>query len=65
MPGFLVVRVEQDSPAARLGLREGDLIVRIAGKDVTRMRDTGKAPDWSRAALTVYRGGRYVRLARE
>jgi len=65
MPGFSVEKVEMDSPADRLGLRQGDLIVRIDGKDATRVRDIGEAPDWSRATLTVYRGGRYVRLARK
>ena len=65
MPGFLVDEVNKESPAARIGLRKGDLIVRIAGEDVTRMRGIQRALDWRRTTLTVYRGGRYVRLPEE
>ncbi|MHC4972610.1 MAG: PDZ domain-containing protein [Planctomycetota bacterium] len=62
MPGFTVHRVEDGSPAARLGLRKGDLIVRIGGVEVAEMGRRPKAVDWSRATVTVYREGRYVRL---
>jgi len=62
MPGFRVNEVKKESPAARMGLRKGDLIVRVAGEDVTRVRGIRRALDWSRTTLTVYRGGRYVRL---
>jgi hypothetical protein len=65
MPGFRGEEAKQETPAARMGLRKGDLIVRIAGEDVMRLRGTPQALDWSRATLTVYRNGRYVRLAQE
>jgi C-terminal processing protease CtpA/Prc len=66
MPGVVVTRVRKDSPAARLGLRRGDLIVRIGGKAVTKIRDLPRAlgdkPDWTRIKVMVLREGRYVRL---
>jgi membrane-associated protease RseP (regulator of RpoE activity) len=64
MPGFSVHAVKQDGAAARLGLRKGDLIVRINGVEVAGMRGGPEAVDWGRATVTVYRKGRYVRLPR-
>jgi hypothetical protein len=61
MPGFRIHAVKKEG-AARMGLRKGDLIVRINGVDVAGLRGAPKALDWSRATVTVYRGGRYVRL---
>ncbi|HUR24294.1 MAG TPA: S1C family serine protease [Acidimicrobiales bacterium] len=37
--GLLVRGVQEDSPASRAGLREGDLIVGAGERDVTRMED--------------------------
>jgi S1-C subfamily serine protease len=37
--GLLVREVEDDSPAARAGVAEGDLIVAAAGRDVTSVDD--------------------------
>jgi serine protease Do len=37
--GLLVREVEEDSPASRAGLAEGDLIVAAAGKPVTSADD--------------------------
>ncbi|MHC4165221.1 MAG: PDZ domain-containing protein [Planctomycetota bacterium] len=62
MPGFRVHEVEKESQAARLGLRKGDLLVRINGEDVTGMRGVPAALDWGRVTVTVYRNARYVRL---
>jgi hypothetical protein len=66
MPGVLVARVRKDSPAARLGLAPGDLIVRINEVAVTRIGDLPRAlgakPDWTRIKAMVLRAGRYVRL---
>ena len=66
MPGVLVTRVRKDSPAARLGLRTGDLIVRISGVAVTKIRDLPKAigdkPDWTRIKVSVWRDRQYMRL---
>jgi len=64
MPGFSVHAVKQEGAAARLGLRKGDLIVRINGVEVAGMRGGPEAVDWGRATVTVYRNGRYVRLPR-
>jgi serine protease Do len=41
--GALVAEVEPASPAARQGLREGDLIVEAAGRPVTRPADVAEA----------------------
>ena len=64
MPGFSIHAVQQEGAAARLGLRRGDLIVRICGVEVAGMRGGPEAVDWDRATVTVYRKGRYVRLPR-
>ncbi|MHC4579701.1 MAG: PDZ domain-containing protein [Planctomycetota bacterium] len=69
MPGFRVEHVKKASPAARLGLRAGDLIVRVNGRAVVRMHDfagaLGDKPAWSRVTITVLRNGRYLRLAQQ
>ncbi|MHC4550863.1 MAG: PDZ domain-containing protein [Planctomycetota bacterium] len=69
MPGFRVLDVQKESPATRMGLRTGDLIVRINGEEVARVHDVPRAlgdkPDWSRITVTVLRNGKYVRLPKE
>jgi hypothetical protein len=64
--GFGVRRVEAGSPAARLGLRKGDLILRMNGQVATRARDfpavLGDKSDWNRITVSVWRDGHYIRL---
>ncbi len=43
--GLLVRGVQEDSPAERSGLRQGDLIVGVAGRNVTRLEDLHSALD--------------------
>ncbi|MBU8536372.1 Do family serine endopeptidase [Falsiroseomonas tokyonensis] len=59
--GALVANVEPDSPAARAGLRAGDVVVGIDGKEITSPRDLALAvaeiePN-SRATLALLRDG--------
>jgi hypothetical protein len=62
MPGFRILKVLPGTPAARLGLRKGDLLIRIDRNEVSVLRGV-RAIESTRATVTVYRGGRYVRLA--
>ncbi|MFN8926936.1 MAG: DegQ family serine endoprotease [Rhodospirillales bacterium] len=41
--GVVVLDVAQASPAARIGLRPGDVVLRLNGRDVRRVRDLGDA----------------------
>lgn len=43
--GLLVRGVQDDSPASRAGLRQGDLIVGVAGREVTKLEDLHSALD--------------------
>jgi len=58
--GLLVREVEDDSPAARAGLAEGDLIVAAGGRDVTSADDLfdvlGSVADAPSLEITVLRG---------
>ena len=65
-PGLAVRRVRPASAAERLGLRAGDLIVKVNGRATSRPRDFALVKDWKRVAILVLRGGKYVYLpARE
>jgi serine protease Do len=64
--GVLVRRVQEDSPAARAGVRRGDLIVAAGGRPVARVDDVYDALDSAGEdqplALTVVRGTEEVAL---
>jgi serine protease Do len=64
--GVLVRRVQEDSPAARAGVRRGDLIVTAAGRPVAKVDDLYDALDVAAEdqplALTVVRGTEEVSL---
>jgi S1-C subfamily serine protease len=59
---LLVTEVETDGPAARAGLRAGDVIVKLDGKAITDggdlRRTLGEAPSGTDVTLTVQRDGR-------
>lgn len=64
--GVLVLSVEKGSPAERTGLREGDIIVSLAGRPVAGVDDlhkllTGNAVG-VRAAITVLRNSEHLSL---
>ena len=60
--GILVAQVSNDSPAAKAGLKVGDLIVRYQGENVTEVaafrNQVALTPPSSRANLTVIRAGK-------
>ncbi len=64
--GAYVERVFEDSPAARAGLREGDLIVSVQGRPVTTREDLGTAlasvPAGTAVQLEVRRGAATLEL---
>lgn len=64
--GALVVSVEPDSPAARAGLRPGDILVSAAGEPVQETRGlaaaVAKVKPGSTLTITVLRGGRSTEL---
>jgi serine protease Do len=57
--GALVVKVGAGSPAATAGFQQGDVILSINGRDITRMRDLplviAETPIGRMAAVTVWR----------
>jgi serine protease Do len=67
LAGVVVAKVEPDSPAAEIGLREGDIIVEVnrsAVRDVDAFRKAAKQNDRS-LLLLVYRDGATVFMSLE
>jgi S1-C subfamily serine protease len=67
VPGAYVGVVSPDTPAARAGLRPGDVIVELNGRRIASADDleralSGESPG-AQVSLTVARDGRHVRLA--
>jgi len=62
--GVLIAAVDTDSPAARGGLRQGDVIVAVNGKRIDQVRDVPRSiaalKPGTRVTLTVLRRGREV-----
>ena len=60
--GALVAAVTPDSPAARAGIKQGDVITGIDGQPVERLKDltlgVANQPAGSRVALEVWRNGK-------
>lgn len=65
--GLLVRQVQDDSPAARAGVRTGDLVVAAAGRDVTSLDDLYEALDGveegGSLALRIVRGAEELDLS--
>ena len=65
-PGVLVAKVEDDSPAAKAGVKDGDVITELAGKKVLNRYDlvqrVGDLSAGKPAAMTVVRDGKPVSL---
>ena len=59
--GVLVGRVRPDSPAARGGLQEGDVVIELSGVPINNADDLEKvAASWAGdrpTSLTLFRGG--------
>ncbi|MDE2498454.1 MAG: PDZ domain-containing protein, partial [Xanthomonadaceae bacterium] len=64
--GALITNVMPDSPAAKAGLKPGDLVTRVNGKPVTDAQDLrnaqGLAPVGSTLALGIDRGGKSLTI---
>lgn len=61
-PGLSVRWVRQGSAAQRLGLRPGDLIVKVNGRATSRLRDFASIKDWKGVEILVQRNRKYLYL---
>jgi len=65
--GALIMSVERGSPAARAGLRPGDLVIALNGEAIANsralVRGVAGRPPGETVRLTLERGGRKVELA--
>ena len=65
--GVVVLAVEQDSPAQRAGLREGDILIALDGQPVAGVDDLHRVlsdiPAGTKAVLSVLRGTERLTLA--
>ncbi|MDB5370809.1 MAG: serine protease [Roseomonas sp.] len=59
--GALVARAQEDGPAAKAGVQNGDVILRFNGQEVREMRNlpriVAETPVGTEAPMTVWRGG--------
>jgi len=64
--GALVAAVTADSPAAKAGVRQGDIVLAFAGKKIAEPHDlslaVATAPIGKEASLTVWRDGKELEL---
>ena len=64
--GALVSQVESDGPAAKAGLKSGDIITRIDGRDIDRSADlparVATLKPGARTRLQVWRGGKPMEI---
>jgi len=58
--GALVVAVDADKPARKLGFRCGDVVLRINESDVTSNRQIGSIPSTTNRRYQLWRDGRIV-----
>ncbi len=65
--GALIASVTPDGPAAKAGIKQGDVIVKFGGKDVTEMRYlpriVAETPIGQKTTVTVLRQGKEVEAA--
>jgi S1-C subfamily serine protease len=57
-----VLCVRRGSAAQRLGLRPGDLIVKVNGRATSRLRDFASIKDWKGVEILVQRNRKYLYL---
>ncbi|WP_159994407.1 DegQ family serine endoprotease [Roseomonas sp. 18066] len=64
--GALVARAQEDGPAAKAGIQNGDVVLRFNNQDVREMRNlpriVAETPVGTKAPVTVWRGGREHQL---
>lgn len=67
--GALVTEVLPDSPAAKAGVRQGDVVLSFEGKDINTLRDLTRVvadtPVGKKATLKLVRDGKEAKLAAE